>query len=92
MLRVSVIIMLVGLCGALGVSHYLDRLYATTRPTAPDLASGRAYVHQVRGGSDVYVTHAEHWAVFGSFSGGLLLATFGGLLFERERRKADGGA
>ena len=92
MLRVSVIIMLVGLCGALGVSHYLDRLYATTRPTAPDPSSGRVYVHQVRGGSDVYVTHAEHWAVFGSFSGGLLLAAFGGLLLERERRKADGGA
>jgi len=92
MLRVSVITMLLGLCGALGVSHYLDRLYATTRPTSPDPASGRVYVHHVRGGSDVYVTQAEHWAVFGAFSGGIILAAFGAFLFERERRKGGGGA
>jgi hypothetical protein len=92
MLRLSVILMLIGLGSALGVSPYLGRLYATTRPTAADPASGRVYVHHVRGGTDVYVTQAEHLAAFGSFAGGTLLAVLGGFLFERSRRKAGGGA
>ena len=91
-LRLSVVLMLVGLGGALGVSPYLDHLYATTRPTAPDPGSGRVYLHQVRGGADVYVTQEEHWAAFGSFAGGILLGAIGGFLFERSRHKAGGGA
>jgi hypothetical protein len=92
MLRLSVIFMLVGLTSALGASPYLSRFYAASCPVVAEPASGRVYVHHVRGGMDVYVTRGEYWLAFGSFAGGLLLSAAGGFLFVRSMRKVGVGA
>jgi hypothetical protein len=92
MRKLSVLLMLIGLASAIGVSSYLDRLYSSTRPTAADAGSGYVFVHHVRGGPGVYVTQAEHWAAFGSFAGGILLAALGGSLFTRSMRRAGSDA
>jgi hypothetical protein len=92
MTKLSVFLVVIGLSVTLGVSPYLDNLYATARPTMPDPESGRVYAHHVRGGTTTYVTRIEHWAAFGSFAGGILLSVIGGFLFERSRRRSGGSA
>jgi hypothetical protein len=87
MRKLSVILLLVGITSSFVVSTYLDRLYAQTRPTAADVASGHVYEHSVRGGEPVYLTLGESWMWASSFYGGVFLAIIGGILFEREMRK-----
>lgn len=92
MRTLSVIFLVLGLASATGVSPYLNQLYASTRPASPEPTSGRIYEHNVRGGTIVYISKNEHWAVFGSFVGGTLLAIFGAALFAHTKRKGIGAA
>ena len=92
MLRLSTTLLLIGLLSVVGVSPYLSDRFSSTRPFVPDPASGRVYVLQVRGARDVYVTQLEHWAVFGSFAGGILLSVLGAVLLQRSIRKDLGAA
>ena len=92
MRTLSVLLLVLGLASSTGLSPYLGQLYANTRPTSPDPSAGRVYVHQVRGAPDVYVSRSEHWAVFGSFAGGGLMAVLGAALFLRSTRRHAGAA
>jgi len=92
MRNLSVIILLVGFISLFAVSTYLNSLYAQTRPTSPNAASGRVYEHPIRGGDPVYLTRTESLAWASSYYGGALLVILGGVLFEREKRKHANGA
>ena len=80
----AILLLMLGLASSTGLSPYLEQAYAAQGSATPDPSSGRVYLHAIRGGRDVYFSGPEHWAVFGSFAGGILLAICGGALFARQ--------
>jgi hypothetical protein len=81
------VLVMLGMTSFFGASMGLHSWYRDNRPPEPDPASGRTYIHHVRGPGDVYVTRAEQWTFEGLMYGGLLVAMVGGIIFDRRRRK-----
>ena len=89
---ISVLLLLAAMCSLFVVSPYLERIYATDRPTSADVSAGYVYEHHIRGGAVVFISQADNWVRSASLYGGLLLGILGGLMFERAMRRSHGGA
>ena len=92
MRNLSILLILVALGTLFGGSAYLERLYATRRPSSPDIASGYVHEHHIRGGAVVFISKRDDLARSATIYGGLLLGVFGGFMLERSKRRGSGSA
>jgi hypothetical protein len=92
MRNLSILLVLIALASLFGGSAYLERLYATHRPSSADVVSGYVYEHHVRGGSVVFISRSDSWALSGTIYGGLLLGIFGAFMLERSKRRGGNSA
>jgi hypothetical protein len=89
----SVLLMAVGLASTFVLSTYLGRLYEHTRPTYPDPTAGLIHeLHPIRGGRTVYVSKAEYWLYFGSWTVGILFGITDGALYQDTKHRPGGAA
>jgi hypothetical protein len=92
MRNLSILLILVALGALFGGSAYLERLYATSRPSSPDTASGYVHEHHIRGGAIVFISNKDELTRSATIYGGLLLGVFGGFMLERSKRRSSSSA